>query len=421
GSISVDDVDGADTATVTAPAGALGTLVLTPVEGGGYTYTYTVANSAVQYLGTGQTKTETFTITTADGTEETVEFTIHGANEPIPPVDPGPTNRAPTLATPLADQSGSEGGAFTFGVPAGAFTDPDGDALSYSATLEDGVALPAWLIFNPATREFTATPAHADIGTLNVVLTAADGRGGTVTDTFAVTITAAGGGIGDITLSEANVDENSAAGTVVGDLAVPGAAVGAITYTLTDSQDTAFAIVDGKLVVAEGAKLDFETGALYTIEVEATDAGGTVYQQTFDIDINDVLENPKGTPAKDRLIGDAFDNRINGRASNDVLKGMDGDDRLSGGRGNDRLIGGDGADTFVFSKFAGRDVVKDFHPEEGDVIDLGRAVGIDSFRDLMKHHVEERGDNVVITADNGATMVIKHMALDDLKESDFLF
>lgn len=89
-----------------------------------------------------------------------------------------------------------------------------------------------------------------------------------------------------------------------------------------------------------------------------------------------------------------------GHAGNDTLYGMDGDDGLSGNSGNDRLIGGAGrdnmwghgdADTFVWGSTAEApfvydaawkelnygvdpnsiDVINDFNPAEGDLIDLG--------------------------------------------------
>ena len=44
-------------------------------------YTYSVANSAVQYLGAGDTKVDTFTISALDGTTKSVSFTIHGVND----------------------------------------------------------------------------------------------------------------------------------------------------------------------------------------------------------------------------------------------------------------------------------------------------------------------------------------------------
>ncbi|MGY3945706.1 VCBS domain-containing protein, partial [Aeromonas tecta] len=58
-------------------AGALGSLSIT--EGGAWTYN--VANAAVQYLKEGETKVETFTVQSADGTTHTVTITITGTND----------------------------------------------------------------------------------------------------------------------------------------------------------------------------------------------------------------------------------------------------------------------------------------------------------------------------------------------------
>jgi VCBS repeat-containing protein len=80
GSIPVTDPDAGQAAfqTTVTPGGAnLGTLVL---QSGG-TYTYSVADSAVQYLGAGQSKIDTFTVTSVDGTQKVVSFTIQGAND----------------------------------------------------------------------------------------------------------------------------------------------------------------------------------------------------------------------------------------------------------------------------------------------------------------------------------------------------
>ncbi len=82
GTLSVTDVDGADEAKFVAgngvaSTGALGSLTIT--EGG--TWTYNVDNSKVQYLGEGETKVETFTVASVDGTTHTVTITITGVND----------------------------------------------------------------------------------------------------------------------------------------------------------------------------------------------------------------------------------------------------------------------------------------------------------------------------------------------------
>ena len=48
--------------------------------------------------------------------------------------------------------------------------------------------LPVWLSFDPATRTFSGTPLNAHVGTVSIDVIASDGNGGTVTDTFNVTV-----------------------------------------------------------------------------------------------------------------------------------------------------------------------------------------------------------------------------------------
>ena len=91
---------------------------------------------------------------------------------------PGGANQSPVLDEAIADQSANEDAAFSFAVPADAFSDPDaGDTLTYTASLQGGAALPAWLSFDPETRTFSGTPLQADVGAIDVKVTATDGGG----------------------------------------------------------------------------------------------------------------------------------------------------------------------------------------------------------------------------------------------------
>jgi VCBS repeat-containing protein len=78
----------------------------------------------------------------------------------------------------------------TFTVAANTFIDVDSPALTYSATLDSGAALPAWLSFNTVTRSFSGTPAAGDVGTLNIMVTASDGSLG-ADESFALVVNAA--------------------------------------------------------------------------------------------------------------------------------------------------------------------------------------------------------------------------------------
>ena len=121
----------------------------------------------------------TLKVTDGAGNVTTQSITIAVAN----------TNDAPTVANPIADQSATEDVALTFQVPSGAFADVDvGDVLTYQpATLADGSALPSWLSFNTTTRTFSGTPLNANVGAIDVKVTAKDSANVAASDVFRIT------------------------------------------------------------------------------------------------------------------------------------------------------------------------------------------------------------------------------------------
>ncbi|BBS85833.1 hypothetical protein WP7W18E02_07300 [Aeromonas media] len=183
GTLSVTDVDGADEAKFlagngTPSAGALGSLAITETGA----WTYNVDNSKVQYLGEGETKVETFTVQSVDGTSHTVSVTIIGTNDaPTLSIDKGAVVSEEGLAGGIADTSGSSdttdrvaaSGKITVG-------DVDSqDSLTISlngpAGLTSGGATVQWS-WNAATKVltgYTGTPGGTDYKTvMDVKLTA---------------------------------------------------------------------------------------------------------------------------------------------------------------------------------------------------------------------------------------------------------
>ena len=127
------------------------------------------------------------TVTVAAGTGYTV-----GATDSASVTVNDDDNAAPTVANEIPNQSATAGTAFSFQFAANTFADADtGDTLSYTATKGDDSDLPAWLTFTAGTRTFAGTPPAADVGTLSVKVTADDGDGGTVSDTFDIVVAAA--------------------------------------------------------------------------------------------------------------------------------------------------------------------------------------------------------------------------------------
>ena len=123
----------------------------------------------------------TVTATDAQGLTASDSFVLE--------IDPAAPNAPPTVANAIQDQSTAEEATFTFTVPANTFADADNDPLSLTATLANGAPLPSWLTFNAATRTFSGRPDDAQVGKISVLVTASDGKGGTVSDTFDITVT----------------------------------------------------------------------------------------------------------------------------------------------------------------------------------------------------------------------------------------
>jgi uncharacterized protein with PIN domain len=360
-----------------------------------------------------------------------------------------------------------------------------GDTLSYAATLDNGDPLPTWLHFDTATGTFSGTPANGDVGTISVKVTAVDGDSVSVSDTFDINIANTNDAPTDIALSATSIKENADPGTIVGALSAVDPDLGdTLTYKLTSNPGKTFSIVDGNIVLAQGKSLNFEIKDSYDITVRVTDDAGASYDESFTINVTDVDEVIRGTRKNDILHGTDADDVIQGLAGNDTLDGAGGADELDGGNGsdaasyqsaaagvtvnlsrpvkntgdadgdsyvsienligsrfNDKLIGnnkeneldggkgddiltgGAQGDLFIFGAKYGKDTVTDFDfkGSDHDVIDLTDAAGITSFKDLIKHHIQDTGHDLVINASDGSKLVLEDVhSAGNLVKSDFL-
>lgn len=99
-----------------------------------------------------------------------------------------PVNDAPFVSAPIAAQTAMVGAPTTIST-APAFTDPDGDALTFDATLSNGDPLPpGFITLDPQTGDFTVNASAGDQGNYAIALSATDGSGATTTDVFGLTI-----------------------------------------------------------------------------------------------------------------------------------------------------------------------------------------------------------------------------------------
>lgn len=235
------------------------------------------------------------------------------------------TNTAPLVAAPMLDQAATATNLFQLTVAPGTFTDADGDLLTLAATQTGGTPLPSWLTFDPTTNTFSGTPTAGNVGTLTIDLTANDGFGGTVVETFVITIAPA-----PILPINGTNDSETLIGTVGNDRIFG-----------FDGQDTL-------------------SGDLGDDEIW----GGTGHDRLYGEEGDDLLHGEAGN---DQLYGDEGNDQLFGETGDDLLFGGEGRDRLFGGAGNDKLTGGAGADIFGLAIAPGADIIRDFRLGEDQI------------------------------------------------------
>ncbi len=95
---------------------------------------------------------------------------------------------APVIGELIAEKQSSTNRLFQLKISDNVFRDPDGDSLTYSATLADGSSLPSWLTFDSNTVTFSGIPLSSDRGVLEVKLTATDSSNKSTSTNFTLTV-----------------------------------------------------------------------------------------------------------------------------------------------------------------------------------------------------------------------------------------
>jgi NADPH-dependent 7-cyano-7-deazaguanine reductase QueF-like protein len=197
----------------------------------------------------------------------------------------------------ISDLSTNENAAFIFAIPANTFSDPNpDDVLAYTASREDGSALPAWLSFNAASGTFTGTPLSGDVGSLNVKVTATDSGGLSVSDIFDVTVVnvndapAVAHAIADQAASEDAPFAFTFAANTFNDIDVGDT----LTYSAIQSDDSAlpsWLIFDPATHTFSGTPLNAGVGTV-GVKVSAADSAGASTFDIFDISVSNTNDAP---------------------------------------------------------------------------------------------------------------------------------
>ena len=186
-------------------------------------------------------------------------------------------NRSPTVSAAVGDVTiVNEGGTQTVSL-SGVFDDADGDALTITAGSSDEAVATVSVDAGQSTLTLTAQAR----GTATVTVTANDGRGGTVSDTFTITVKAApvmASAIADVTdLTEGATQEVSLSGVFSdadGDsLTISAASSDTSIATVSVAADQSTLTVAG---VSEGTA---------TTTVIAQDSDGNRVSDTFDVSV----------------------------------------------------------------------------------------------------------------------------------------
>lgn len=267
---------------------------------------------------------------------------------------PDPQPEAPELLQPVADATVDEDAALLAINVGAAFTDPQGQALTYVVSTVGGQAIPAWLQFDAASGTLSGVPGNSNVGTLDLIVQATNNSGLSTQDQFSITVA---------NVNDAPQLASQAPGAVT---VAEGASVARSVdwFTDVDATDTlslSIAAADGSALpawvqldaVARTVSATPPLGALgpLTVRVTATDIAGLSVSSDLVIQVQAQASDPltlNGTWAADTLVG---------QSGNDTLYGDGGNDTLDGGAGADNLYGGEGNNTYLFGKGDGEDRV----------------------------------------------------------------
>ena len=316
-----------------ATTNGYGTFQMT--AGGTWTYTLNDNNATVQALNSGGTLTDSFTVTTADGTAQLVTVTIHGANDAA--VISGTSSGSVTEAGGVANG--------TPGTPTASATltdtDVDNPANTFTAVAAGAATDHGYGTFQMTaggTWTYTLNDNNATVQALN--------SGGTLSDSFTVTTADGTAQLVTVTIHGANdapvaSPVTLAAGAENTDYTITAAA---LLAGVTDPDGPSLSITSVSVASGGGTVVNNPDGTLtYTpvfnysgpVSFNYTASDGSLSSSSTASLALTPLNVINGTSGPDVLLGTSQADAIFGLAGNDLIKGFAGNDLIDGGTGRD--------------------------------------------------------------------------------------
>jgi hypothetical protein len=193
-------------------------------------------------------------------------------------------NTAPKVTSTTGTQTWKVGQDVNFKLAANTFTDPEGQKLTYKASLANNSALPSWLTFDAGSGVFTGT-VPAATGGFSIKVTATDAGGLSTSETFKVSVPNTAPTVASATEAQ-SWTQGQAVNFKLAANTFSDAEGQALTYKVTQSNGSAlpkWLSFDSNTLTFSGTAPN-KTSSL-TIKVTATDTGKLSTSETFGVSI----------------------------------------------------------------------------------------------------------------------------------------
>lgn len=360
GALTISDDNGAAEESFNAAtvAGTYGSLDI--VAGGGWTYNLNNANAMVDALKTGESLSDTITVSSADGTTQDITITINGAPDNHPPSTPQLFGN-----TVMENAQGAEIGTVSS-------IDPEKITVTFSVSDDRFEIVGNKLQLKPG-----VSLDYESEDSIRLTITATDVTGLESDRRYTIEV----------------LDVNEKTGT---------------------SGEDELSGVIGSDMLFGGAGNDTLAGA----GGNDTLGGGGGNDQIDGGDDNDLIWGGAGN---DTLQGGGGNDQLFNGKGEDNVSGGDGDDILWAGTGDDTLTGGNGADTFIFGKNSGNDTLTDFDIAEDTLHLAYSGAGFTSLADVEAAATDTTmggTSGLLIDLGDGQTIFLSGISVGDLSNMD---